>query len=31
MNVQNNDITPASYQYFVRHPITNKLNPVNWW
>jgi hypothetical protein len=27
MNVQNNDITPATPQYYVRHPITNELYP----
>jgi hypothetical protein len=31
MNVQNNDITPATSQYYVWHPITNKLNPLNCW
>jgi hypothetical protein len=26
MNVQNNDMTPATSQYYVRHAITNELN-----
>jgi hypothetical protein len=30
-NVQNNDMTPATSQYYVWDPITNKLNPLNCW
>jgi hypothetical protein len=26
MNIQYNDITPATYWYYVRHPVANKLN-----
>jgi hypothetical protein len=29
MNIHNNDVTPATSQYHVRHPITNKLNLLN--
>jgi hypothetical protein len=25
MNIQNNDMTPATSQYYVRHPITIKV------
>jgi hypothetical protein len=29
MNVQNNEITLMTSQYYV-HPVTNKLNPLNY-
>jgi hypothetical protein len=29
MNIQNNDTTPVSSQYYVCHLITNKFNHLN--
>jgi len=29
MRIQNNDITPATSQNYIRHPITNKLYSLN--
>jgi hypothetical protein len=26
MNIQNNDITPETFQYYAQHPIANKLD-----
>jgi hypothetical protein len=31
MNIQNNDITSASSLYYLLHPITTTLNPLNCW
>jgi hypothetical protein len=31
MNIQNNNMKPATSQYYVWHPIMNKLNPRNCW
>jgi hypothetical protein len=28
MNIQNNNMKPATSQYYVQHPIINKLNPL---
>jgi hypothetical protein len=29
MNIQKKDMKPATSQYYVWHPIANKLNPCN--
>jgi hypothetical protein len=31
MNIQNNYMKPATFQYYVWCPIPNKLNPINCW
>ena len=31
MHIQNNDITPATSQNYVQHPIANKLYCLNSW
>jgi hypothetical protein len=31
MNIQNDDITPATSQYDVWNPITNELYPLHCW
>ena len=31
MDTQNNDITPATFQNYIWHPIANKLYSLNSW